>query len=56
MKFNKLVGALALAAATFAFSAQAADEAAPKRLTGGGSNIIYVITPTHSSRLSRMSL
>lgn len=49
MKFNKLVGALALAAATFAFSAQAADEAAPKRLTGGGSNIIYVITPSHSN-------
>lgn len=38
--------AMVMAASAFATSAQA-DEA--KRLAGGGSNIIYVITPSHSN-------
>lgn len=49
MKFNKFVAAMSMvcAAAAFAATANAAD--APKRLTGGGSNIMYIITPSHSN-------
>ncbi len=50
MKLNKFcaLSAIALAAATFSASAAFGADA-PKRLTGGGSNIIYVITPSHSN-------
>ncbi|MBQ9275102.1 MAG: D-ribose ABC transporter substrate-binding protein [Succinivibrio sp.] len=49
MKVSKFCAAVAMVCACgmFASSAGAAD--APKRLTGGGSNIIYVITPSHSN-------
>ncbi|MBO8416622.1 MAG: D-ribose ABC transporter substrate-binding protein [Proteobacteria bacterium] len=49
MKLSKICASLAMccAAVTFAASANAADEA--KRLTGGGSNIMYIITPSHSN-------
>lgn len=48
MKLTNLCASVAMvmAASAFASSAQA-DEA--KRLAGGGSNIIYVITPSHSN-------
>lgn len=47
MKFNKIFASIAMAAAvtSFAFSAEAAD----KVLKGGGSNIMYIITPSHSN-------
>lgn len=49
MKLTKFCASLAMvcAATSFATSAFAAD--APKRLTGGGSNIMYIITPSHSN-------
>ena len=49
MKLTKFCASLAMvcAASAFAASANAAD--APKRLTGGGSNIMYIITPSHSN-------
>ena len=51
MKFSKFFTAVAMCCAvgTFATSSFAADAAAPKRLTGGGSNIMYIITPSHSN-------
>lgn len=53
MKFSKFFTAVAMCCAvgSFSVSAIAADDAAAaaKRLTGGGSNIIYVITPSHSN-------
>ncbi len=49
MKLSKICASVAMvcAAAAFAASASAADAA--KRLTGGGSNIMYIITPSHSN-------
>ena len=51
MKFSKFFTAVAMCCAVgaFATSSFAADAAAPKRLTGGGSNIMYIITPSHSN-------
>ena len=48
MKLSKICStfAVVLAASTFSYSAQAADA---KVLTGGGSNIMYIITPSHSN-------
>ena len=48
MKLNKICASVAmvLAASSFAVTAQAAEG---KRLTGGGSNIMYIITPSHSN-------
>ena len=47
MKLSKFCASIAMviAASTLASSANAADTA--KRLSGGGSNIMYVITPSH---------
>lgn len=49
MKLSKFCASIAMviAASTLASSANAADTA--KRLSGGGSNIMYVITPSHSN-------
>ena len=49
MKLTKLFASVAMvmAAGSFVAAANAAD--APKRLTGGGSNIMYIITPSHSN-------
>lgn len=50
MKLNKFCALSAMAIAAAAFTASAAFGAdAPKRLTGGGSNIMYIITPSHSN-------
>ena len=49
MKFGKLLGAVAVSCAAIAFSSGAFAADAPKRLTGGGSDIFYVITPSHSN-------
>lgn len=51
MKFSKFFSAIAVCCAVGSVStaALAADDAAPKRLTGGGSNIMYIITPSHSN-------
>lgn len=52
MKFSKFFTAVVMCCAvgSLSTSAIAADDAAAaKRLTGGGSNIIYVITPSHSN-------
>ncbi|SPT68991.1 D-ribose-binding periplasmic protein precursor [Anaerobiospirillum thomasii] len=48
MKFTNFFASIAMvaAASTFAASAVAADA---KVLTGGGSNIMYIITPSHSN-------
>ena len=48
MKFTKICASVAmvLAASSMAASVQAAEA---KRLTGGGSNIMYIITPSHSN-------
>lgn len=48
MKFSKIFASVALftAAASFSVAALAADDG---RLTGGGSNIMYIITPSHSN-------
>lgn len=49
MKLSKFCASIAMviAASTLASSANAADTV--KRLSGGGSNIMYVITPSHSN-------
>ena len=49
MKLSKFCASIAMviATSTLASSANAADTA--KRLSGGGSNIMYVITPSHSN-------
>ena len=49
MKLTKLCTALAMVCASAAFAATAYAADAPKRLTGGGSNLIYIITPSHSN-------
>lgn len=49
MKFTKLCTAVAMVCASAAFVATAYAADAPKRLTGGGSNLIYIITPSHSN-------
>ena len=49
MKLSKLCAAFALTCAAAAFTASAYAADAPKRLTGGGSNIMYIITPSHSN-------
>ena len=48
MKLSKICASVAmvLAASSMAASVQAAEA---KRLTGGGSNIMYIITPSHSN-------
>lgn len=48
MKFTKICASVAmvLAASSMEASVQAAEA---KRLTGGGSNIMYIITPSHSN-------
>jgi len=48
MKITKFCASVAMvmAAASYTASAQAAEA---KRLTGGGSNIMYIITPSHSN-------
>lgn len=47
MKFSKIFSAIAMFSAAAAFSGAALAEDAP--LTGGGSNIMYIITPSHSN-------
>lgn len=47
MKFSKIFSAIAVFSAAAAFSGAALAEDAP--LTGGGSNIMYIITPSHSN-------
>lgn len=47
MKFSKIFSSLAMIAAATTFSTVALAEDAP--LTGGGSNIMYIITPSHSN-------
>ena len=47
MKLTKMCAAFAMVMSATAFSAYAADAKAP--LTGGGSNIMYIITPSHSN-------
>lgn len=56
MKLSKFCASIAMviAASTLASSANAADTA--KRLSGGGSNIMYVITPSHSNPFLRLRL
>lgn len=48
MRISKICATIAVACAAVSFAASvSADEA--KRLTGGGSNIMYIITPSHSN-------
>lgn len=47
MKLTKMCAAFAMVMSAASFSAYAAD--APARLTGGGTQIMYVITPSHSN-------
>ncbi len=49
MKLSKFCATVAMICASSAFAASAYAADAPKRLTGGGSNIIYIITPSHSN-------
>lgn len=48
MKLTKICASLAMCCAAVTFAASANAEEA-KRLTGGGSNIMYIITPSHSN-------
>lgn len=49
MKLTKFCASLAMVCAATSFAASAYATDAPKRLTGGGSNIMYIITPSHSN-------